>query len=72
MPIDVVDVFRPPVDAAAIARQAVEARPRVLWFQPGTDSPEAVPVATQAGLTVVTGRCLGATHGRLGLGPGPD
>ena len=71
-PVDIVDVFRPPQDAEAVARQAVEIRPRVLWFQPGTATPEAVQVAMEAGLAVVTGRCLGETHGRLGLGPGPD
>ena len=70
--IDVVDVFRPPEEAETVARQAIEIGPRVLWFQPGTDTPEATRAATEAGLTVVTGRCLGETHGRLGLGPGPD
>jgi uncharacterized protein len=70
--IDVVDVFRPPEEAETVARQAIEIGPRVLWFQPGTDTPEATRAAMEAGLTVVTGRCLGETHGQLGLGPGPD
>ena len=71
-PVDIVDVFRPPQEAESVARQAVEIRPRVLWFQPGTATPEAVQVAMAAGLIVITGHCLGETHGRLGLGPGPD
>jgi uncharacterized protein len=70
-PVDVVDVFRPPAEAASIARQAIAAGAPVLWFQPGTDTPEAVRIATDAGLTVVTGQCLGATHAQLGLGPAP-
>ncbi len=70
--VDIVDVFRPPQEAESVARQAVEIRPRVLWFQPGTASPEAVQLAMAAGLIVITGHCLGETHGRLGLGPGPD
>jgi predicted CoA-binding protein len=71
MPVDVVDVFRPPEQAEAIARDAVAIGADVLWFQPGTHTPQAIRQAADAGLTVVAGRCLGATHGELGLGPGP-
>ena len=71
VPIDVVDVFRPPSEAAAIAREAVAVGAKVLWFQLGTDTDEAVRIATQGGLTVVRRRCMGVTHGLLGLGPGP-
>ena len=38
----------------------------------GIESQEARQVAEAAGLTVVMDRCMGATHGELGLGPGPD
>jgi uncharacterized protein len=44
----------------------------VLWLQAGISSEEAKRVAEAAGLTVVVNRCMGATHGELGLGPGPD
>jgi predicted CoA-binding protein len=70
-PIDVVDVFRPPEEAQAVAQAAIDAGANVLWFQIDTESPEAVELASAAGLTVVTGYCMGALHGRLGLGPGP-
>lgn len=70
-PVDVVDVFRPPNEAADVARAAVALRPKVLWFQPGTESDEGVRIAEEAGITVITGLCMGATHGQLGLGPGP-
>jgi uncharacterized protein len=70
-PIDVVDVFRPPAEATSVARQAVASGARVLWFQPGTETDDAVRLASDAGLTVVAGRCMGATHAELGLGPGP-
>jgi uncharacterized protein len=69
--IDVVEVFRPPTEAEGIARQAVAVGAKVLWFQPGTDAEGAVQLATEAGLVVVSGRCMGATHAKLGLGPGP-
>jgi predicted CoA-binding protein len=71
VPVDVVDVFRPADEAPGIAHQAVEIGARVLWLQLGIESEEARRVAEQAGLTVVMNRCMGDTHGRLGLGPGP-
>ncbi len=71
LPIDVVEVFRPPKEAEAVARDAVAIGAKVLWFQPGTDSDEAVLAVANSGVTIVTGRCMGVTHGLLGLGPGP-
>ncbi len=73
VPVDVVDVFRPPAEAETIARQAVAIGADALWFQPGTHTTEAIELAADAGLTVVAGRCMGgAPPGELGLGPGPS
>ena len=71
VPIDVVDVFRPAGEAPEIARQAIAIGAKVLWLQLGIVSEEARQIAEAAGLTVVMNRCMGATHGLLGLGPGP-
>ena len=71
VPIDVVEVFRPPNEALAVARDAVAIGAKVIWFQNGTDTDEAAAVAAAGGLGVVRGRCMGVTHGLLGLGPGP-
>jgi uncharacterized protein len=71
-PVDVVDVFRPAEEAPEIAREAAEIGAKVLWLQLGIESEEARKLAEAAGLTVVMNRCMGETHGRLGLGPGPD
>lgn len=71
IPVDVVDVFRPPAEAEAIARDAIAIGARVLWFQLETHTDEAVRMAREAGLTVVADMCMGATHRLLGLGPGP-
>lgn len=71
LPVDVVDVFRPPEEAVAVARDAIAVGADVLWFQPGTHTEEAVRLARDAGLTVVAERCMGEMHGELGLGPGP-
>jgi predicted CoA-binding protein len=71
VPVDVVDVFRPAEEAPEIARQAIAIGAKVLWLQLGIVSVEAQRIAEAAGLTVVMNRCMGATHGLLGLGPGP-
>jgi uncharacterized protein len=71
VPIDVVEVFRPPTEAEESARDAITIGASTLWFQPGTHTEEAVALARDAGLTVVAKRCMGVTHGWLGLGPGP-
>jgi len=69
--VDVVEVFRPTQEAPEIARQAVAVGAKVLWLQVGIVSEEARQIAEAAGLTVVMYRSMGATHGLLGLGPGP-
>lgn len=66
--VDVVDVFRPPAEAEAVARAAIEIGAKVLWFQPGTHTEAAVELAREAGLEVIFGICMGATHELLGLG----
>lgn len=70
-PIDVVDVFRPAEETPPIAKEAVAIGAKTLWLQAGIESEEAKRIASEGGLKVVMGICMGATHGRLGLGPGP-
>lgn len=69
--VDIVDVFRPAEEAPGIAKDAVSIGAKVLWLQEGISSEEAASIAARAGLLVVMDRCIGATHGQLGLGPGP-
>ena len=70
--VDVVDVFRPSEETPGVARDAVAMGAKVLWLQSGIESDEAEEIGEAGGLTVVMDRCMGATHRRLGLGPGPD
>jgi predicted CoA-binding protein len=70
--VDVVEVFRPAAEAPQIAREAIKVGAKVLWLQLGIDSQEAKQVAEAAGLAVVMDRCMGETHGDLGLGLGPS
>jgi predicted CoA-binding protein len=72
VPVDVVDVFRPSEETPDIARDAVKIGAKVLWLQVGIESDEAEEIARAGGLQVAMDICMGATHRRLGLGPGPD
>src|SRR5260370_28828486 len=71
VPVDGVEVFRPPKEAPEIARQAVAIGAKVLWLQLGIVSEEARQVAESAGLAVLKDHCLGLTNALLRLGPGP-
>jgi len=65
VPFDVVEVFRPPNEAEAVARSALSCGARVLWFQLGTHTDQAVRLAREAGLVVVFDRCMMPEHRRL-------
>ena len=60
--VDLVDVFRRPEEALAVAREAARFRLPALWFQLGCDSPEGVAEADRAGLAVVSGSCTMVAH----------
>lgn len=63
-PVDVVDVFRAPSAAPAIAEHAIKIGAKALWLQFGVISPEAAEMAAAAGLDVVMDRCMKIEHGR--------
>jgi len=65
IPIDIVDVFRPAVEATAFAHQAVAIGASALWLQLRIVSFEAAQVAGAAGLDIVMDRCLKIEHGRF-------
>ena len=71
VPVDVVDVFRPSEETPGIARDAVKVGAKVLWLQLGIESEEAARIAQDGGVLPIMNMCMGATHRRLGLGPGP-
>jgi len=69
IPIDVVDVFRPPKEAPRIAEEAAEIGAKVLWLQKGIVSDEARRIAADRGLIFVENICMGATHAILEIEP---
>ena len=57
-PVDIVDCFRRAEAMPEIARDAVAIGAKVLWMQKGIESEEAAKIASDAGLKVVSDRCM--------------
>jgi len=64
-PPDIVDVFRRPDDAPQVAREAIAAGAKALWFQYGVINDEAIRLADEAGLDVVVDRCMKVESARF-------
>lgn len=64
-PVDIVDVFRRPSEAPALAHKAAEIGAKVFWMQLGVISEEAAQIARDAGLEVVMDRCVKIEHARF-------
>jgi predicted CoA-binding protein len=62
---DIVDVFRKPEDAPQVARDAIAAGAKAIWFQYGVINPEAIRLADEAGLDVVVDRCIKVESARF-------
>jgi uncharacterized protein len=65
-PVEVVLVFRPSEQAAAVAKDAVAIGAKALWLQQGIVSEEARRLAEAAAMIYVEDRCMGverAVHG---------
>ncbi|MCU1458126.1 MAG: CoA-binding protein [Actinomycetia bacterium] len=57
-PVDVVEVFRPAPEAAAVAREAAALGIGAIWLQLGIRSAEAAAIAAEAGMDYVEDRCM--------------
>ena len=65
---DVVDVFRRADQLPGVAEEAVAAGAGAFWMQLGLHSDEAAEIAHEAGLDVVSNRCLKIEHARFNGG----
>jgi hypothetical protein len=63
--IDIVDVFRRPEFVPAIVDSAIRKAARCLWLQQEITDPESEKRAFDAGMLVVSDRCLYREHRRL-------
>jgi predicted CoA-binding protein len=64
-PLDMVNVFRRPVDIPPHLPDLLAARPRVVWFQLGIRHEGVAETLARAGIAVVQDRCLLVEHRRL-------
>lgn len=64
-PPDIVDVFRKADETPQVARDAVAAGAKAIWFQYGVINDEAIRIADDAGLRVVVDRCMKVEHARF-------
>jgi predicted CoA-binding protein len=62
---DIVDVFRRPEEAPQVARDAIAAGAKAIWFQYGVINDEAIRLSDDAGLDVVVDRCIKVESARF-------
>ena len=68
--IEIVDIFRPADDVPPIVEQAVKLKerfdkPYVIWMQLGIINEQAAIAAREAGMLVVTNRCMMQEHMKI-------
>ncbi len=64
-PLEIVDVFRAPQHIPQLVEELIPLKPKVLWLQEGVSSPEAEQKARDAGIQVVSNRCILKEHQKL-------
>ena len=70
-PIDIVDVFRPSIEAPLFAEKAIKIGAKVLWLQFGIQNLEAQAIAHSANITCIANRCIKQEYQRLFLKMNP-
>ena len=68
VPVDVVDVFRPPSEMPALAAQAVAIHAKAFWMQLKLANIGAAETAFAEGLDVVADKCIKMEYGRYNGG----
>lgn len=62
IPVDIVDIFRRPVDVPLVVADAIKIKAKVIWMQKEIVNEEAACKAREAGLKVVMDRCIKIDH----------
>ena len=71
IPVDIVDVFRPSIEAALIARQAVKIGAKVLWLQYGIQNKKAREIVKSANIAYIANKCIKQEYQKLFLKMSP-
>ena len=65
--VDIVDVFRRSETVMPVAREAIHIGAKVFWLQEGITNEEAEGVCRDAGLEVVSDRCMLKEHRKANI-----
>jgi len=71
IPIDIVDVFRPSNEAAALAQEAIKIGAKVFWLQYGIQSQKAKEVVEKKNIIYISNKCIKQEYQRLFLKVSP-
>ena len=71
IPIDIVDVFRPSIEAPELAKQAAKIQAKVLWLQYGIQNDEAKKISKSKNITYIANKCIKQEYQRLFLKVSP-
>jgi predicted CoA-binding protein len=66
--VDVVDIFRPTYEVAAIVEESIRIKAKSVWMQLRIIDFAAADRAIEAGLSVVVDKCIKMEHGRFSGG----
>jgi predicted CoA-binding protein len=61
-PVEIVNIFRRPVDVPPVVEQAIKIGAKVVWMQSGIAHEQAARLALNAGLKVVMNACIKIEH----------
>ena len=71
IPVDIVDVFRPSIEAPMLAKQVVKIKAKVFWLQYGIQNEEAEKIVKLENITCISNRCIKQEYQRLFLKVSP-
>ncbi len=67
IPIDIVNVFRPSIEAPDLAKQAAKIKAKVLWLQYGIHNDDAEKISKSKNITYIANKCIKQEYQRLFL-----
>ena len=67
IPIDIVNVFRPSIEAPELAKQAAKIKAKVLWLQYGIHNDDAEKISKSKNITYIANKCIKQEYQRLFL-----